>query len=92
VDFGEPKALGRVEICLYDDHGGVQPPDSYTVETWNDSGWREVEGQAKSPVKPAGSAVNTVTFPTVTTSKFRVVFVHHGGARSGVTEILAWEK
>jgi hypothetical protein len=92
IDFGEPKEIGRIELCLYDDHGGVQPPASYTVQTWEDSGWREIEGQLKTPALPVGSAVNTVRFPKLTITKFRVVFTHKGQARSGLTEILAWRE
>jgi len=92
VDFGEPKEIGRIELCLYDDHGGVQPPASYTVQSWTGSEWEDVRDQTKSPAKPVGSAVNAVSFPKVTTTKFRVVFTHKDKARSGVTEILAWKE
>ena len=92
VDFGEPKEIGRIELCLYDDHGGVQPPASYTVQSWTGSEWQEMRDQTKSPAKPVGSAVNTVSFPKLTTTKFRVVFTHQGNSRSGVTEILAWRE
>ncbi len=92
VDFGEPKEVSRLELCLYDDRGGVQPPASYTVQSWTGSEWQEALGQTKTPAKPVGSAVNTVAFPKLTTTKFRVVFTHQGKARSGVTEILAWKE
>ncbi|MEI7900501.1 MAG: discoidin domain-containing protein [bacterium] len=92
VDFGEPRKIGRVEVCLYDDHGGVQPPASYTVQFWTGSEWHGVPDPVQVPVKPAGSAVNTVTFSRLTTAKFRVVFTHQGQARSGATEILAWQE
>jgi len=92
VDFGEPKDIGRIELCLYDDRGGVQPPASYTVQAWAGSEWRDVPGQVKTPAKPVGGAVNTVTFPKQTASKFRVVFTHSDKARSGVTELLAWRE
>ena len=92
VDFGEPRELGRVELCLYDDRGGVQPPASYTVETWTGSEWREVPGQVKTPSRPVGSAINTVTFPKQTTKKFRVVFTHKDKSRSGLTELQAWKE
>jgi hypothetical protein len=92
VDFGEPKEVGRLELCLYDDRGGVQPPASYTVQLWTGSEWQEAPGQTKTPAKPVGSAVNTVAFPRLTTAKFRVVFTHQGNSRSGVTEILAWKE
>ena len=90
VDFGEAKDLSRIELCLYDDRGGVQPPAACTVETWTGTEWREVPDQAKLPSRPVGSTVNTVRFPRQTTTKFRVVFAHQGQARSGLTEILAW--
>lgn len=92
VDFGEPKEMGRIELCLYDDRGGVQPPTSYTVQAWTGSEWQDVRDQTKSPANPVGSTVNTVSFPKVTTTKFRVVFTHKDKSRSGVTEILAWKE
>ncbi|MCU0983123.1 MAG: discoidin domain-containing protein, partial [Pirellulaceae bacterium] len=90
VDFGAPQEFGRVELCVYDDRGGVQPPAAYTVETWTGTKWREAPHQIKTPATPVGSAVNTVTFPKQTASKVRVVFTHQGQSRSGVSEILIW--
>jgi hypothetical protein len=92
IDFGEMKEISRVELCIYDDRGGVQPPASYSVETWTGSQWQEAPGQTRNPAAPVGSAVNTVTFPSQKCSKFRVVFTHRGEARSGVTEIMAWQE
>ena len=92
VDFGEPKEISRIELCLYDDRGGVQPPSSYMVECWTGTEWREASDQVKAPLQPMGSAVNTVRFTRQTTTKFRVVFTHKGQSRSGVTEVLAWKE
>jgi hypothetical protein len=92
VDFGEPKEVGRVELCLYDDRGGVRPPAAYTVQSWTGSAWQDAPDQTKSPAKPVGSALNTVTFPKLTTARLRVVFTHQGQARSGVTELLVWKE
>ena len=92
IDFGAPKEVGRVEISLYDDHGGVQPPARYTVQYFAEGQWRDANGQVKSPVTPTGSAVNTVTFAHVTTRKIRVLFTHRGESRSGVTEMEVWKE
>ncbi len=92
VEFAEPKAVGRLELYIYDDRGGVQPPQGYTVEVFRDGAWVAVDQQKKSPAVPAGSAMNTVTFPQVTTKRLRVVFVHQGKARSGVTEMEVWKE
>jgi hypothetical protein len=92
IDFGEKKEVGRVELYIYDDGGGVQAPEKYTVQCWDGKEWRDVAGQKKSPEAPAGGVRNTVTFPPVTTGKVRVVFTHKGKARSGLSEIEMWPK
>ncbi len=92
IDFGAPKEVGRVELALYDDHGGVQPPAGYTVQYLMDGQWRDAERQVKSPAVPTGSAVNTVIFAHVTAQKIRVLFTHRGDSRSGVTEMEVWKE
>ncbi len=92
IDFGEPRAFGRVEMYIYDDRGGVQPPASYTVQYLAGDQWSDVANVNRSPEKPRGSARNTVTFDEVTSNKVRVVFAHAGKPRSGLTEIEVWKK
>ncbi|MGN6642586.1 MAG: MGH1-like glycoside hydrolase domain-containing protein, partial [Verrucomicrobiota bacterium] len=48
IDFGESKEIGRIELCLYDDRGGVQPPASYTVQSWTGSEWSDIPDQVKN--------------------------------------------
>ncbi len=91
IDFGEPKTVGRVELAIYDDRGGVQAPAGYTVEYHDGTTWREAAIQQKTPAKPAGGEINEVRFTPVKTRKVRVVFTHRGKARSGVSELLVWE-
>ena len=67
-------------------------PESYTVQSWDGNDWADVPGQVKTPARPAGGRVNTVTFPIVKTSKVRVVFTHRGQARTGLTEIEIWRE
>ncbi len=90
VDFGAEKAFRRVELAIYDDRGGVQPPVSYEVEYWNGNAWRAVTNAMESPDRPTGSQFNEVSFDRVKGSKVRIVFTHAGKARSGVSEILVW--
>jgi hypothetical protein len=92
IDFGEKKAVGRVELYIYDDGGGVQAPQSYAVQFWDGSAWKDVPEQKKAPEAPAGGVRNTVTFPRVEAAKVRVVFTHKGKARSGLSEIEIWPK
>ena len=90
VDFGEAKTFRRVELAIYDDRGGVQPPTKYEVEFWDGNGWKPVTDAKKTPEKPRGGDHNQVRFSPETASKVRVVFTHAGKARSGVSEIYVW--
>jgi hypothetical protein len=90
IDFGTAQKVGRVELALYDDRGGVQAPASYAVQFWDGEAWREVKDTKHSPEQPAGGQFNEVRFAPVETSRVRVVFTHRGKARSGVSEILVW--
>ena len=90
VDFGERKTFARVELAVYDDGGGVRAPESYAVQYWDGSRWRDAGGQKRTPERPAGGQYNEVRFEPVTAAKVRVVFTHAGKARSGVTEVFVW--
>ena len=91
VDFGEAKSFRRVELAIYDDRGGVQPPSQYDVEYWDGNNWKPVDNVKKSPDKPQGSNFNVVRFAPVTAGKVRIVFTHAGKARSGLSEVFIWD-
>ena len=84
IDFGERKEVGRVELALYDDRGGVRAPERYDVQYWTGKAWADVPGVKKTPERPAGGQFNEARFDRVKTAKVRVVFTHSGKARSGV--------
>ncbi|MFO0852550.1 MAG: discoidin domain-containing protein, partial [Gemmataceae bacterium] len=92
VDFGKPVTVGRLELGIYDDRGGVRPPTGYVVQVWTDNRWADVANPVYTPEKPAGGRFNEVRFVPVTATKVRVVFTHAGKTRSGVTEVLAFER
>jgi hypothetical protein len=92
VDFGTEKSFARIELAIYDDRGGVQPPTKYVVEYWDGKTWEPVTGAKKSPEIPAGSQFNEVQFDRVRANKVRIVFTHAGKARSGVSELFVWSE
>ena len=92
VDFGAAREVGRVELYIYDDRGGVQPPTGYSVEYFAEGGWRPAGNQVRTPAIPTGSMINTVKFARVSTTKLRVVFTHREKSRSGVTELEVWKE
>jgi hypothetical protein len=87
IDFGTKKEVGRVDLYIYDDGGGVQAPEKYRIHWWDGTNWKDVDAADMTPAKPAGGVKNTATFRRVETPKVRVVFTHQGKSRSGLTEI-----
>ena len=92
IDFGKVKQVGRVELAIYDDRGGVRAPAEYTIEFWDGKSWRGVEKQKRVPETPVGGQLNEISFEKTMTSKIRVVFKHRDKSRSGVSEIFIWPK
>jgi hypothetical protein len=91
IDFGAEKRVGRVDLSIYDDRGGVRAPASFTIQSWDGTAWRDIPGQTKTPETPVGNNINTVTFKPTRTRKIRAVFTHQAGSRSGVSEIEIWK-
>jgi len=91
-DFGKVVDVSRVEVHLYDDHGGVQAPKRFWIEVEKDGQWVAVANEKHAPVAPLGSAQNTVTFDRVTVGKLRVLFENKDQAKSGVTEVEVWKE
>jgi hypothetical protein len=92
VEFANPKKVGRVEIAIFDDRGGVQAPDAMRVETLVDGKWKKVESPLSDPPQPVGGQWNEIRFQPQTVGKIRVVFTHKGEARSGISEVLVWSE
>ena len=90
IDFGRAVEFRRMELAIYDDKGGVQPPVSYAIQYWSGTDWRNVANVSKSPERPVGSQWNEARFTAVSSSKVRIVFTHQGQSRSGVSEVLIW--
>jgi hypothetical protein len=90
IDFGQPTEFRRVELGIYDDRGGVQPPDRFEIQYWDDQDWVAVEDLRRAPEQPVGSQWNSAVFRPVTSRQLRIVFTHRGDARSGVTEVMVW--
>lgn len=90
IEFARETEFRRVELAIYDDRGGVQPPTSYTIEFWTGSDWQAVANLKRSPEQPIGSQWNQARFDPVKSNKVRIVFTHKGQSRSGVSEVMVW--
>jgi len=92
IDFGRAVEFRRVELAIYDDRGGVQPPASYVIQHWTGSQWHEVGNAKFTLAQPTGSQWNEVRFDPVTATRLRIVFTHRGQSRSGVSEVMVWNE
>jgi hypothetical protein len=90
IDFGKEIEFRRVELAIYDDHGGVQAPASYVVQYWTGREWHNVRNSKFTPEQPVGDQWNSVSFEPAKSTRIRVVFTHKGQAKSGVTEIMVF--
>lgn len=84
VDFGTAREVNRLDVYFYDNTSGdltgnyEATPRQYSVEYFDGSVWKPVEGVEKSSSEPIAN-LNRVTFNTVNTSKLRVVFNNQPG-------------
>ena len=92
IDFGQDQSFRRIELAIYDDRGGVQPPKKYEIEVLQSGQWKKVDQVSRSPKEPTGSQWNTITFPEQTAQKVRVLFQNRDRARSGISEIMIWKE
>ncbi|MDQ2739039.1 MAG: discoidin domain-containing protein, partial [Actinomycetota bacterium] len=90
VDFGVPTDVSDIRFYGYDDGGGVRPAAAYTVQYWTGAAWADVPQQQHTPQVPAGNGLNRITFPAISTSRIRLLFVNPAGAFVGVTELQSW--
>ena len=92
IDFGKAVAIGRVELHVYDDRGGVQAPTEIKLQSFEADQWKDIADQQATPAEPAGGTMNTIRFPKLATAKLRILFTNKEKARSGVTEVEVWEE
>ncbi len=92
IDFGSQKTVGRVDMYIFGDGAGVQSPLGYSVIYWNGSDWKPMEVLSRTPKEPTAGVVNSIKLTPVKTSKIGVIFKHDSPARTGLTELMVFEK
>jgi hypothetical protein len=90
VDFGVPTPVSDLRWYGYDDGGGVRPAADYRVQYLSAGGWMDAPGQVRAPAAAVGNGLNRITFPQVTTTQVRLLFMNPAGSFVGVTELQSW--
>ena len=91
IDFDATKTVRALELYLWSDGRGVKAPKRYGVQYWDGVRWTDAHVLAQTPLRPTGSAVNTVRITPCQTDRVRVVFDHDLPAFSGMTELMIWD-
>jgi len=90
IQLRQEETVRRVELAIYDDRGGVQPPASYRIEWWDGNVWKSAVEEVHTPELPVGSAWNVARFQPFQSDRLRIVFRHKPPAKSGVSEVSVW--
>lgn len=90
IDFGAPRAVHTAKLYFLDDGQGVVAPAKFDLEYGSGKGWKPIPTQSRTPEKPTGHRANVVHFPAISAAKFRAVFHHADGGKTGLTEFEVW--
>ncbi|MBD5786285.1 discoidin domain-containing protein [Cellulosimicrobium terreum] len=90
VELGEPTQISDVRFHGFADSDAVKAAASYELEYWDGSAWQVVPDQTRYPEQPVGNGLNRITFPPLTTTRYRVVLEAAPGKSVGVTELESW--
>ncbi len=69
IDFGRVTSAKEARLSFYADDKNIFAPESFTLEAWDGSEWKELGAQ-----KPIANTDSALSFPVTETSKIRVQF------------------
>jgi hypothetical protein len=76
-DFQKETSFSSANIFIFSDNGGVQAPEEYYMEYWDQDQWLAVTEFSKLPLKPI-AGLNRICFKEIVTNKLKVTFVNAG--------------
>jgi hypothetical protein len=91
LDFGRETKISSVQLYFYADGKQFKAPLKYAVQVWAHGNWENVSGVRQSPKKPLANGENTVTFPSVSTTRLRLTFTNPKPAAIALVEVKAFE-
>ncbi|MCP2246540.1 glycoside hydrolase family 43 protein [Lentzea aerocolonigenes] len=86
IEYTWPSArsINRTSVYWFDDDQGIDLPASCRAQYWTGSAYADVPGQ--SSCGTAANTFNSVTFPTVSTTRLRLSITARAGNSTGVLE------
>lgn len=91
VDLRQSQSVCDVRLFFYDDGGGVRIPEKYDLQYWTGYKWVTVPDQERDRMPTISNEETRITFPTIKTSKLRVVAPNPGTGKGwGLSEFEVW--
>ncbi len=90
LDFGAEKEFHSVRLYFYANGAQFQPPKKYTIQYWQDGAWKNVPHAKPSPSRPLANGENIVNFPSINTSKLRLLFSNPKSGAIALVEVKAF--
>jgi beta-xylosidase len=86
IEYTWPSArsINRTSVYWFDDDQGIDLPASCRVQYWTGTAYADVPGQ--SSCGTAANTFNSITFPTVSTTRLRLSITARAGNSTGVLE------
>lgn len=91
VDFGSDRAIETIKLYFVEDEkSDIKVPASYDLEFWVNGKWEKIPAQKKVYTSAQPNAANIISFPSVNTSKIKVLVTTKDKSAIGISEIEAW--
>ncbi|MBA4257763.1 MAG: hypothetical protein C0446_01270 [Chitinophaga sp.] len=91
VDFGTERSIETIKLYFVEDTKvGIQLPASYDLAYWNNGEWKTIPAQQKIYDSPQPNAANIISFPSINTSKIKVLLTTKNKTPIGISEIETW--
>jgi len=91
IDFGRERNISRVCLYFYGDGKAFRAPAGVRLQRWSGADWVDIEDTALSPQELVANGENTVAFPSLPTSKLRLVFLNPRPAAVALVEAKVFE-
>jgi len=87
VQFGQVRAIQRIELALYEDDYGVAAPHHIALESRHDGEWKPMN---VSVPRLRARCTTSIRIPTTSMEGLRIHFFQRAGSACGLASLAAW--
>lgn len=91
VDFGTDRSIQIIKLYFVEDtKAGIKLPATYQLQYWTNGSWKEIPTQKRAYITAKANAANSTSFPSIRTSKIKVLVTTQEKTPIAISEIEAW--